>query len=124
MSSYYYFKCSACKEIGGCFERQRSGPGFFDMVDSFKFVFYHSVHCGAECVGVVHDDEAIGLQGVGWKRCNSTLANVDCRKEFIEKTKDIFPFGPDWNIYMHIEKAAEANEEWMKNELRELAPQK
>ena len=84
MSTYYYFKCSKCDEIGGMLTRQAGGWGNFYVVSSFKFLAYHIKNCGPEYIGVVHEDNT--TNGQMEKMCSPIS-----EKDFLERTKDFFP---------------------------------
>ena len=84
MSTYYYFKCSKCNEIGGMLTRQAGGWGNFHVVSSFKFLAFHIKNCGPEYIGLVHEDDTTQEQ-------MEKLCSPMNEKQFLEKTKDLFP---------------------------------
>lgn len=55
MSTYYYFRCPKCREIGGFFSRQMWGWGNCNIYENFKFHVAH-VDCGPiETLSEHHD---------------------------------------------------------------------
>jgi hypothetical protein len=109
MSTSYYFKCLKCNEVGGQYTRQAWGWGNLYVIETFKFLAYHTEHCGPESICVIHEGQ---LEG-------GDIDTPESRIAFIEKTREYFPHfetqyrGKDINGYKKLSK------EWYKYELKE-----
>lgn len=110
MSTYYYFKCSNCKQTGGFFSRQMWGIGNFDIIDSFKFFAHHAVRCGTEYIGIYSEHED---KYYDWE----SMTDSGNRKKFLKETKDVFPLSNDWKFME--EKHKDFKKEWVKRELKD-----
>lgn len=80
MSTCYSFKCEKCQEYGGMYTRQAWGWGNFYVVETFKFLAFHTSKCGAEYIRVAHEDDV-----------DEDAYDAKRRKQFLEVTKDYFP---------------------------------
>lgn len=89
MSTYYHFYCSKCDRRGGMFTRQAWGWGNFDIIESFKFLAYHTRECGEEYIAVHSEHRELGT--------DETLEPGDFER-FAEKTRGIMPHSNDWNL--------------------------
>lgn len=105
MSTYYEFRCEKCKENGGFFSRQAWGWGNFDVIDSFKFIAFHTANCGQEYIRVVseHDNEY-----------NDKKAS---RAKFLQDTKNIFPLSNDWGFMRTTQE--NFKEKWVDKEIED-----
>ena len=86
MSTYYFIGCEKCKEIGGFYSKQAWGWGNMDIVETFKFLAFHTEKCGHENIKIIseHDDE-IGL----WEK---RASENEYFKRFIAFPKNSFVY--------------------------------
>jgi hypothetical protein len=112
MSTYYQFKCKKCNRIGGFYSRQAWGWGNFNIIDSFKFIAYHTENCGEEYIGVISEHDE-----------NFEADLIQERIDFYTRdTIDHFPLSNDWkfmreNFELDTE---ERNSLWVKQETNGL----
>lgn len=112
MSTYYHFKCKRCNKIGGFYTRQAWGWGNFNIIDSFKFLAFHTENCGEEYIGVIseHDDDY------------EEDLNQEKLDFYNKGTINYFPSSNDWGFMrehngLDIE---ELNSLWIKQETKGL----
>lgn len=83
-----YFKCNKCNRKGGFFSRQAWGWGNFDIIDSFKFLVFHTDNCGEKYIRVISE--------------HSEDYEEDLNKEIIDFYKKEsfghFPSSNDWKF--------------------------
>lgn len=84
MSTYYNLGCSDCKKRGGFFSRQAWGVGNTDLIETFKFITWHTLNCGAAGFDVLseHDDEYFENQDY----------------DLLENARGYFPHSSDWTF--------------------------
>lgn len=75
MSTYYYFRCPRCREIGGFFSRQMWGWGNCNIFENFKFHVAHA-DCGpietlSEHAGLFASEQWDEEEERWWKRLES-----------------------------------------------------
>jgi len=80
MSASYYFKCNKCQEIGGQYTRQAWGWGNFYVINTFKFLAFHTENCGHRHLSIVNEDEV-----------DADVFNPKNDLDFLQKTKEYFP---------------------------------
>lgn len=112
MSTYYYFHCTKHKLSGGLFTRQAWGSGNADLIDTFKFVMYHTLQCGPESIGVhsEHDDDE-------WANTNF---DDEPRRQHLNDTAHIFPRSNDWEFVSNGPAGTDLNAEWIAAELNSV----
>lgn len=111
MSSSFYFKCNKCQEIGGQYTRQAWGWGNFYVITSFKFLAFHTEHCGPGSISVVSENDI-----------DVNVFNLKNDLDFLQKTKDYFPAFEtqfDGKNLNEMERE-ELKERWYTQELEEL----
>ncbi|PYI54259.1 hypothetical protein [Paenibacillus flagellatus] len=114
MSTTYYFVCKKCRRKGGFYTRQAWGWGNFDIIDSFKFLAYHTKQCGEEQIGVVSEHNEDYEDDLYNER-------VDFYKS---ESYDFFPFSNDWQL-MHDNRDKtidEINALWVEEAIGGLSP--
>ncbi|MBE7173860.1 MAG: hypothetical protein INR73_25020 [Williamsia sp.] len=111
MSREYIFKCNKCNEYGGTYTRQVWGWGNFYVVESFKFLAYHTERCGPEYIRVVKEEDV---------PCDR--AEPEKRMKYLKKTKKFFPHferafadGTKFDLF----NPQELKKEWYKREMQE-----
>lgn len=108
MSTSYYFKCKKCNEVGGQYTRQAWGWGNFYVINTFKFLAYHTEHCGPEHIGVVHENQ---LEG--------DVFTAEYWVDFIEKTKNYFPAFETQYDDKEISEYEDLPKQWYQKEIKE-----
>jgi len=103
MSTYWTFGCKKCKEKGGFMGDTIGGAGGFDIIESFKFILYHTQRCQTESIFVMSEHEDIYFE-------------YEEASNFLDKTKDIFPGSNDWEFMCKTLK--NHNQEWI-NQFKE-----
>lgn len=108
MSTEYFFKCIKCQESGGEFTRQAWGWGNFYVIETFKFIAYHTDKCGAESIRIVNADEV-----------ETKTNSHENRLDFLRKTKDYFPSFETEFIGKEINNIDDARNAWFEYELEQ-----
>jgi hypothetical protein len=122
MSTYYYLRCPACKEIGGFYSRQAWGWGNANIIDTFKFLMAHT-----QCAYTLNDAKVIvdyGKPVIEIVSEHDEYSEEEERKwqEHRKQLKDIFPRSDDWKFIADFRDimpptACEViSEAWLKNE--------
>ncbi len=110
MSTYYYFFCNNCQRRGGFLTRQAWGWGNFNIIDTFKFISYHSEKCGHKNIRIIseHDSEYefdnIGIEEI----------------EYYREAEGIFPHSDDWEYMEKNELTTiELDKKWTEQKIEE-----
>jgi hypothetical protein len=94
--------------------RQAGGWGNFHVVSSFKFLAFHIKNCGPEYIGLVHEDDTTQEQ-------MEKLCSPMNEKQFLEKTKDLFPSFErafsDGKNFDDFENLEELKKEWHRRKI-------
>lgn len=114
MSTYYYFKCNKCKRKGGFFSRQAWGWGNFDIIDSFKFLAFHTDNCGEEYIIVISEHSEDYEEDL----------NIEIINYYKKESFDHFPSSNDWKFMReNIEKDIETlNLLWVEEKTKGIKP--
>ncbi len=122
MSTYYYFKCDGCKLIGGFFSRQALATGNFDIIESFKFLAYHTIYCPKGSVTTFIEHDVLDLKEAGYKHVSNPKNEEEthARKFFLKETEDIFPHSDDYGFMQDLKEGDSCREKWMQKELHKM----
>ncbi|WP_051217574.1 hypothetical protein [Paenibacillus assamensis] len=114
MSTYYYFKCNKCNRKGGFYSRQAWGWGNFDIIESFKFLAFHTDQCGEEYIRVIseHNDDY------------EEDLNTETLEFYKRDSYENFPLSNDWGFMMDVKEKGidELNEAWVTERIKGIKP--
>lgn len=114
MSDDYYLKCEKCGDDScpdGYISMKGSYGGHVAIVEIFKFLFLHIGSCGNEHLKVIKSGEESNEGDIYW--------TLEDRLDYLEKTKDQFPYSADWSLLGRVEETVR-NEIWIEEEKKEV----